>query len=58
MTRRSILQFCRNVVLDSVNLDSFVQFARDIWKSQPPDDDVSIVAITWKPEVNTTVSAA
>ena len=58
MTRRSILQFCRNVVLDSVNLDSFVQFARDIWKSHPPDDDVSIVAITWKPEANTTVSAA
>jgi serine phosphatase RsbU (regulator of sigma subunit) len=58
MTRRSILQFCRNVVFDSVNLDSFVKFARDIWKSHPPDDDVSIVAITWKPEANTTVSAA
>lgn len=58
ITRRSILQFCRNFVLDSSNLDSFVQFARDTWKSNPPDDDVSIVSITWKPESKTKASAA
>jgi hypothetical protein len=53
-----MLQFCRNTDFNAKNLDKFVEFTRDIWKSHPPEDDVTIVVLTWKPEEQTASNAA
>ncbi|MEN9809757.1 MAG: hypothetical protein RLZZ488_1324 [Pseudomonadota bacterium] len=58
ISRRSILQFCKNHDFNAHNLASFVDLTREVWGSHPPDDDVSIVVITWKPEEQTAISAA
>jgi len=58
VSRRSMLQFCRNTDFNAKNLDKFVEFTRDIWKSHPPEDDVTIVVLTWKPEEQTASNAA
>ncbi|MEY3901402.1 MAG: hypothetical protein RL189_708 [Pseudomonadota bacterium] len=58
ISRRSILQFCKKTEFNAQNLDLFVDFTRDIWDSHPPDDDVSIVVLTWKPEEEAAMGAA
>lgn len=50
ISRRAIIQYCARNSLNAKNLNSFVNFTQEIWKNHPAEDDVSVVAITWKPE--------
>lgn len=50
ISRRSLNQFSQKSSFDSRNLDNFVSFVKGTWKSQPLEDDATIVIVTWKPK--------
>lgn len=58
ISRRSLIQFCKKTELNANNLDKFIEFTSGVWKENPPEDDVSVVIITWRPEQAAATSAA
>jgi serine phosphatase RsbU (regulator of sigma subunit) len=50
LSRRNLIKSATNKAMAHEMLQSILECAQNVWGDAPPDDDVTLVAITWQPK--------